>query len=193
MANYSVLSPGLAVQLTVGSQQWDAVVRVRLPDQIYFELAERAPLLFHTPQMATVQWQSSPLIWQLSVELQTMPMDDRFVVGQLLSAPRPIEQRRMRRFSWQWPMRIQWGAWPRHRIIGVTEDLSVAGCRCQVAQALPEEQDLTVNLQGPQRSWQCSAMLLRQTQESVQAWTAVILWTPGRQTADWQQWISAQS
>lgn len=193
MANYSVLSPGLAVQLTVGSQEWDAVVRVRLPDQIYFELAEPAPPLFNTPQLATVQWQSTPLIWQLSVELQTMPMDDRFVVGQLLSAPRPFEQRRMRRFAWQWPVRIRWGLWPHRRTKGMTEDLSVAGCRCHVAQALAEKEDLTVTLQGPQRSWQCRAALLRQTQDSVQQWTAVILWVPGQQTADWQQWISAQS
>lgn len=191
MAHYSVLSPGLPVQLTVGRQTWPATVRARLPDRIYFAFDDLVPELFQHPQTATVQWHSPPLTWQLTIEAQASPLDERLLTGLLVSAPRPVEHRQFRRFLWQWPIRIQWGWWPRH-VLGTTRDLSTAGCRLQTSRPLPDRQNLTAILSGPTQVWTCQAALLRQTEEAANTWTAVILWMPGLQTPEWQQWIAQQ-
>ncbi len=190
MASSSVLSPGIAVMLMMGSQSWDAIVRVRLPDQGFMEMVSPDPDMFVKPQAVMARWQSPPLVSEQALRVQNHSSQPNILVGQLLGAPKPLEQRRVRRFSWNWPVQIRWDRWPGHHIDGMSEDLSVTGCRCQIARALDENRDYTVKLTSPEQTWRCRAALLRQAQEDPDRWAVVMLWIPGEDTAAWQQWIA---
>ena len=192
VAHYSTLAPGLQVGLVIGSHEWSAVVRARLPDHIYLEPLQSNLTPRASGQTGILRWSQAALVWELGVHLQALPEEPQLVRAEPAGRPQAVERRQARRFPWHWPVTVQWGRWPRRHIQGVSEDLSVAGCRCRLSERVNTSPDYWVTLVSPSQRWVCHARLLREPAAGNGGWTTVFVWLPDKATEVWQQWIAKQ-
>lgn len=192
MANYSVIPPGLHVSIVAGPHHWEGVIRARLPDHLYVEMISDEKLPSDLNE-AVLQWHKPPLVWTLPVRLHSLPSEERLVSAEIAGAPKPIENRQTRRFAWQWPVDVQWSKWPVRHLRGITEDVSLGGCRCRLPSPLDENREYTLVLSGPQKVWRCRVAIFRQRYDEHELWgVTVFLWKPGDDTEEWLKWLATQ-